>query len=89
MHCFYFKALLLCLKESHKARTIFRKVGGFIYVMRVIADLESTLSDDVDNKWKDVDSKSILMLLISVFHTLTTAMRYEPANAKFFHQEVT
>jgi WD repeat and FYVE domain-containing protein 3 len=32
--------------------------------------------------------KDLLQLLHIVCHTLATAMRFEPANAKFFHQEV-
>lgn len=30
----------------------------------------------------------LLTLLHVVFHTISTAMRFEPANAKFFHLEV-
>lgn len=34
------------------------------------------------------DHKELLELLKTVFHTLTVAMRFEPANAKFFATEV-
>jgi hypothetical protein len=34
------------------------------------------------------DETELLTLLYMVFHTLSTAMRFEPANAKFFYHEV-
>lgn len=34
------------------------------------------------------DESQLLTLLHMVFHTISTAMRFEPANAKFFHHEV-
>lgn len=34
------------------------------------------------------DESQLLILLYVVFHTISTAMRFEPANAKFFHHEV-
>lgn len=34
------------------------------------------------------DESQLLMLLHVVFHTISTAMRFEPANAKFFHHEI-
>lgn len=82
------QTLQLCLKESHRARTVFRKVGGFVYLMSVVVGLEGSLGDEPLHTWTFVNQKHILGLLITVFNTLTTAMRYEPANAKFFHQEV-
>lgn len=33
-------------------------------------------------------SRQLLTLLYMVFHTISTAMRFEPANAKFFYHEV-
>ncbi|XP_045600783.1 WD repeat and FYVE domain-containing protein 3 isoform X4 [Procambarus clarkii] len=82
------KSLLVCLKESHRTRTVFRKVGGFVYVMSALVSLEGSLGDVVPPAWSSVPSRQILTLLLNVFNTLTTAMRYEPANAKFFHQEI-
>ncbi|RXG52401.1 WD repeat and FYVE domain-containing protein 3 [Armadillidium vulgare] len=81
------KTLLLCLKESHRTRTVFRKVGGFVYLMSVIVGLEGSMGDEPLPLWVPVNQKLILGLLITVFNALTIAMRYEPANAKFFHQE--
>lgn len=34
------------------------------------------------------EEAQLLTLLHVVFHTISTAMRFEPANAKFFHLEV-
>ncbi|XP_063602948.1 WD repeat and FYVE domain-containing protein 3-like [Penaeus indicus] len=82
------KSLLVCLKESHRTRTVFRKVGGFVYVMSALVSLEGSLGDITPPAWNGVPSRQILTLLLNVFNTLTTAMRYEPANAKFFHQEI-
>ncbi|XP_063865461.1 WD repeat and FYVE domain-containing protein 3-like isoform X1 [Scylla paramamosain] len=82
------KSLLVCLKESHRTRTVFRKVGGFLYVMSALLGLEGSLGDVLPPAWTSVPSRLILTLLLNVFNTLTTAMRYEPANAKFFHQEI-
>ncbi|XP_050700499.1 WD repeat and FYVE domain-containing protein 3-like isoform X2 [Eriocheir sinensis] len=82
------KSLLICLKESHRTRTVFRKVGGFLYVMSALVGLEGSLGDVVLPPWTTISSRLILTLLLNVFNTLTTAMRYEPANAKFFHQEI-
>jgi hypothetical protein len=34
------------------------------------------------------DESQLLTLLHMVFYTISTAMRFEPANAKYFHHEV-
>ncbi|KAF5299222.1 hypothetical protein FQA39_LY02395 [Lamprigera yunnana] len=75
------KALLLCLRESHRTRTVFRKVNGFVYVTSVLLSLEGKLIDREVNQ-------DILNLLNIVFYTINTAMRFEPANAKFFYHEI-
>lgn len=80
------KALLSCLRESHRTRTIFRKVGGFVYVISVFVSLDGNLSDGPCEEGKDI--KDILHLLHLACQTLSTAMRFEPANAKFFQQEI-
>lgn len=95
------KSLVQVLRESHRCRTFFRKVGGFIHVMSVLVDMEGSLADSnsfnkensAGNKsqiaqWAQVDRKRIWNLLKFVFLTLTTAMRFEPANARFFAYEV-
>ena len=91
------QSLLACLRESHRTRTVFRKVGGFVYVMSVLVSLESQLGPQRSEKSEpcnDIiqrtiqDESQLLTLLHVVFHTISTAMRFEPANAKFFHHEV-
>ncbi|XP_053612398.1 WD repeat and FYVE domain-containing protein 3 isoform X1 [Plodia interpunctella] len=76
------KALLACLRDSHRTRTIFRKVSGFVYVTSVLVSLEGKLAG---NEPMDRD---MLQLIHVVFYTISTAMRFEPANAKFFHHEI-
>lgn len=90
-----FQSVLACLRESHRTRTVFRKVGGFVYVMSVLVSLENMLSPTGDepcneppNQRSPEDETQLLTLLYIVFQTVSTAMRFEPANAKFFHQEV-
>lgn len=80
------KALLSCLRDSHRTRTLFRKVGGFVYVTSVFVSLDGKLTDGTFEKSKEI--KDILHLLHLACQTLSTAMRFEPANAKFFQQEI-
>ncbi|CAK9831938.1 WD repeat and FYVE domain-containing protein 3 [Anthophora retusa] len=91
------KSLLACLRESHRTRTVFRKVGGFVYVMSVLVSLEGQLGtqrQETTEPCNDVikrtpqEETQLLTLLYVVFHTISTAMRFEPANAKFFHHEI-
>lgn len=83
-----FQSLLMCLKESHRTRTVFRKVGGFVYVMSVLVSMEGCLKENPVPPWDSVPLSQTLSLLHTVFNTITVAMRFEPANAKFFHLEV-
>lgn len=82
------KSLLNVLRESHRTRTVFRKVGGFVYVMSVFVSMEGCLDSPPKSPWDQVGRHEILTMLKTVFSTLTVAMRYEPANAKFFSTEV-
>lgn len=75
------KALLLCLRDSHRTRTVFRKVNGFTCVTNIIVSLEEQLARESVNL-------EILHLLFLIFHTICTAMRFEPANAKLFYHEI-
>lgn len=77
------RALLGCLRDSHRTRTIFRKVGGFVYVTSVVVSLDGRLAGRDRRRGADV-----LPLLQIACQTLATAMRFEPANAKFFQQEI-
>lgn len=83
------RALLGCLRDSHRTRTIFRKVGGFVYVTSVFVSLDGKLGDcqcEIDDNQEN--KTNLLQLLQIVCQTLATAMRFEPANAKFFYQEI-
>ncbi|GFQ88429.1 WD repeat and FYVE domain-containing protein 3 [Trichonephila clavata] len=82
------KSLLYVLRESHRTRTVFRKVGGFVYVMSVLVSMEGCLAEPPKPPWNTVEKKEILILLRTLFHTLAMAMRYEPANARFFASEI-
>ena len=80
--------LVGCLKESHKCRTVFRRVNGFSYVIAAIICLEGSLSHEPVDTWKGTESRSIFLLLKDIFEVLAAAMRFEPANAKHFNEEV-
>uniref|UniRef100_A0A1B0A860 WD repeat and FYVE domain-containing protein 3 n=1 Tax=Glossina pallidipes TaxID=7398 RepID=A0A1B0A860_GLOPL len=96
--------LLGCLKDSHRTRTVFRKVGGFVYLTSIFVSLDGKLCDDLADNKKEKENKEgaleeeeekkaipqddLILLLQMVSQTLATAMRFEPANAKFFHQEI-
>ena len=86
-------AVVVCLRESHRCRATFRKCGGFNSILSIILSLDQRLSfkhSDQNSDSKDVNDdkelnlSSILLLLRSVFNCLAVAMRFEPANAKFF-----
>ena len=74
--------------ESHRTRTMFRKVDGFRYVMSVLVTMEGCLGDPVKAPWSNIERRARLSLIQAIFCTLTVAMRYEPANVKFFKAEV-
>lgn len=80
------RALLGCLRDSHRTRTIFRKVGGFVYVTSVFVSLDGQLDGKIERS--STSMNELLQLLYIVCQTLATAMRFEPANAKFFQQEI-
>ena len=45
------QSLLNVLRESHRTRTLFRKVGGFVYVMSVLVSMEGCLADPPKAPW--------------------------------------
>lgn len=53
-----------------------------MYVTSVLVSLEGKL------KGEGMVDRDMLQLIHIVFYTISTAMRFEPANAKFFHHEV-
>ncbi|XP_053688917.1 WD repeat and FYVE domain-containing protein 3 isoform X2 [Sabethes cyaneus] len=78
------KLLISCLRDSHRTRTIFRKVNGFSYLINTLGDLKGKFSHPVDI----TVTQQYLYLLGFTCQALTTAMRFEPANAKFFLHEL-
>lgn len=78
------KSLLVVLSENHRVRALFRKVGGFVSVISVIVHMEKCLSPNDTS----INLKRAWNLLRCVFATLITAMRFEPANSKYFSQEI-
>ncbi|ESN92292.1 hypothetical protein HELRODRAFT_194319 [Helobdella robusta] len=82
------KSLLQVLKESHRSRTVFRKVGGFVYIMTVLVSMEGALADPPKLPWTLEYQNCVLQLIRLMFSTLSVAMRYEPANARFFSTEI-
>lgn len=76
------------LRESHRTRTVFRKVGGFVYVTSLLVAMERSLCSPPKNGWEKVNQNQVFELLHTVFCTLTAAMRYEPANSHFFKTEI-
>ncbi|XP_068949127.1 WD repeat and FYVE domain-containing protein 3 isoform X2 [Petaurus breviceps papuanus] len=82
------RALLSVLRESHRTRTVFRKVGGFVYITSLLVAMERSLSCPPKNGWEKVNPNQVFELLHTVFCTLTAAMRYEPANSHFFKTEI-
>jgi hypothetical protein len=45
------KSLLHTLRESHRTRTVFRRAGGFVYVVSVLISLEGSLSIPAKAPW--------------------------------------
>ncbi|KAJ8380472.1 hypothetical protein SKAU_G00012500 [Synaphobranchus kaupii] len=82
------RALLAVLRESHRTRTVFRKVGGFVYLTSLLVAMETSLCSPPRNGWEKVNQNQVFELLQAVFCALTAAMRYEPANSHFFRTEV-
>lgn len=58
-------------------------------VLSVVVTMRDAFSDTPHRPYCSTSPHLLLSMLSGVFATLTTAMRYEPANAKFFHAEVT
>jgi hypothetical protein len=50
--------------------------------------MEGCLCGEPVPPWNEIPVSQVLHLLHMVFNTVTVAMRFEPANAKFFHLEV-
>ena len=82
----FIQAVITTLKESHRCRTTFRKSGGFVYIVSILLSLDETLGIKDDEN--DELLEKVLTLIRQVFNCLTTSMRFEPANAKYFQVEI-
>jgi hypothetical protein len=54
------RSLLHILRESHRTRTVFRKAGGFVYLVSVLISMEGCLSIEPKSPWNN----GIIFLLI-------------------------
>ncbi|CAF4462856.1 unnamed protein product, partial [Rotaria sp. Silwood2] len=82
------KGFLYILRESHRTRTVFRKVGGFVYIVSLLISMEGCLAVPPKNPWATVSRHEILSIIRLILNTLTVAMRFEPGNARLFENEV-
>ena len=56
--------------------------------MSVLVGMEGSLAVPPPSTWAAADRRAVFSLLHQTFATFATAMRYEPANAKFFYEEI-
>ncbi|CAF1017714.1 unnamed protein product [Adineta ricciae] len=82
------KGFLYILRESHRTRTVFRKVGGFVYIVSLLISMEGCLAIPPKHPWTTVPRHEILSIIRLILNTLTVAMRFEPGNARLFENEV-
>ncbi|CAG7725994.1 unnamed protein product [Allacma fusca] len=75
-------SLITSFRESHRARNNFRKAGGFLYLMSVLVSMEGLLSKNCNS------IRERMHLIQLIFASFALSMRFEPANAKLFHQEI-
>ncbi|XP_029115173.1 WD repeat and FYVE domain-containing protein 3 isoform X3 [Scleropages formosus] len=82
------EALLAALRESHRTRMVFRRVGGFVYITSLLVAMEGSLASPPKDCWEKVSQSQVLELLRTALCTLVAAMRYEPASSHYFRTEV-
>ncbi|CAF0761899.1 unnamed protein product, partial [Didymodactylos carnosus] len=82
------RGLLYILRESHRTRTVFRKVAGFVYIVSLLISMEGCLAVPAKYPWTTVSRHEILAIIRLILNTLTVAMRFEPGNARLFENEV-
>ncbi len=51
------------LRESHRTRTVFRKVGGFVYVTSLLVAMERSLCSPPVSGWEKVNQNKVFELL--------------------------
>jgi hypothetical protein len=47
----FLKGFLYILRESHRTRTVFRKVGGFVYIVSLLISMEGCLAVPPKRPW--------------------------------------
>lgn len=91
------KSLMIILKDSHRCRTLFRKAGGFIYIVASLDTLEGSLPSCEplnigetcqQSNWRMVNSRRVWRLIKNSLMTIVVAMRSEPANLHAFADDV-
>ena len=84
------KLLFTILRDSHRCRAMFRKAGGFIYIISILVSMEGYFKKDgqLPKTIEPVGWKKVLNLLKLIFSVLTVSTRFEPANAKFVSNEI-
>ena len=48
---FHLQGFLYILRESHRTRTVFRKVGGFVYIVSLLISMEGCLAVPPKHPW--------------------------------------
>ncbi|CAJ0587641.1 unnamed protein product, partial [Mesorhabditis spiculigera] len=84
------KCVLGVLRESHKVRVLFRRVGGYLALISMLLGLEGifTGKSQENSDSEKVSTSEYLDFLHLIFKVLTLSMRFEPSNARYFFQEV-
>jgi hypothetical protein len=60
------RSLLHILRESHRTRTVFRKAGGFVYLVSVLISMEGCLSIEPKSPWNN--GIIFLLIFIQIIH---------------------
>ncbi|KRY48284.1 WD repeat and FYVE domain-containing protein 3 [Trichinella britovi] len=80
--------LSFVLRESHRVRMAFRRVGGYVYLLSLILNMGGTFKN-LKKDFQHTDSFfENFAYLRNIFKVLTMSMRFEPSNAMFFQNEV-
>uniref|UniRef100_A0A5S6QX43 WD repeat and FYVE domain-containing protein 3 n=1 Tax=Trichuris muris TaxID=70415 RepID=A0A5S6QX43_TRIMR len=86
--CEVLQFLANLLRESHRVRMAFRRVGGYVYLLSIVLSLGGAFKEIPDKQWVDVSKKDLYVYLRNLLRVLTMSMRFEPSNAAFFQNEV-
>ncbi|KRZ15735.1 WD repeat and FYVE domain-containing protein 3 [Trichinella zimbabwensis] len=80
--------LSFVLRESHRVRMAFRRVGGYVYLLSLILNMSGSFKN-LNKDFQQSDSFfENFAYLRNIFKVLTMSMRFEPSNAMFFQNEV-